>query len=204
MNVNVKRARFRENVEIMKNQREQIVTFSMALGCAACREIRNFGKRRLNRLIRGAFEEITAYYEHYGGDPKEKMLPENIPFLYVGLKNQIKALDVPADELEKEFAFTEGFSEWRNPHDREQRKQRYENLISMEQVTRAFWYSMMLHLWHTYGWGGQRLTRFYRFVQGRYYLTMNEYLKCREDRDAEMAERMNKAIDAIQKIGVKL
>ena len=204
MNVNVKRAQFQAKVEVMEDQKDRMITFAMASGCEACRFIRGFGKIRLNRLIRGAFEEITAYYEHYGGDPEEGMLPDNVPTLYIGLRNQVKALEVPVEEFEKRLGFSPEFSAWRRQSDREKRKYRYDNLVSMEKVIRSFWYSMIMYLWHTYGWGRERLTRFYWHVQELYHEVMENYLACSASADADMVQQMTQTIEMIEKLGVKL
>lgn len=205
MKVNVSRARFEAKQENMKEQRMQMITFAIALGCTICRDKWNFGKRRLDRLVRGAYEEITEWYEHYGGNPPEEgMNPDNVPTLYHGMRIQADALGIPLDEIEREYALSPDFSGWRSLNDRKVRKYRFEELESMRMITRAYWYAMLLHLWHTYGNGGEVLTWVYRRIQEEWARVMRLYLECDNRKDGMVDKAMRGEIRAIEKIGVKL
>lgn len=206
MKVNVKKARAAARRQRIVVQEEKTVEYIQALGCQFCRDLRQFGKVRLNRLIRGAYEEMTDYYEHYGGDALEDGLkPDNIPYLYVGLRNQVNALDVPIEKIEEEHELSPDFqTEWRPPHDRIIRQNRWEETERVQKMVRSFWYCMMLHLWHRYNWGQVRLTRFYTTVLARYSATMNRYLSCKAEADALAAKEIDETVGAIKRIGVKL
>lgn len=206
MKVNVKKARVAARRQRIVVQEEKTVEYIQALGCQFCRDLRRFGKVRLNRLIRGAYEEMTDYYEHYGGDALEDGLkPGNIPYLYVGLRNQVKALDVPIEKIEEEHELSPDFqTEWRPPHDRIIRQNRWEETERVQKMVRSFWYCMMLHLWHRYNWGQVRLTNFYRTVTSRYWQAMFLYLSCRDDTDAVVQKEMDAAVGAMKKLGVNL
>lgn len=205
MKVNVARARFEAKKGDMEAQRLQMITYAIAIGCTICRDKWNFGKQRLNRLVRGAYEEITEWYEHYGGNPPEEgVLPDNVPTLYHGMRIQVDALDIPVDEIEKEYALSPDFTEWRNLHDRKMRKYRFEELESMRMITRAYWYAMLLYLWHTYGNGGEVLTWVYRRIQEEWSRTMRFYLACDPGKDTTVYITMNGTIRPIENLGVKL
>ena len=63
---------------------------------------------------------------------------------------------------------------------------------------------MMLYLWRTYGWGKDRLSRFYRYVRQQYYLLFRWYLICEPVEDENIIKAAQKRTDAIKKIGVIL
>ena len=205
MKVNVKRAQFEAKQDSMKAQRLRMITYAIALGCSACRGKWNFGKRRLDGLVRGAYEEITNWYEHYGGNPPEEgMLTDNVPTLYYGMRNQVKALDIPAEEIEGKYALSREFSVWKNRKMCEKRSYRWEEAESLRMITRAYWYAMVLYLWHTYENGGASLSEIYEKIQKEWFSTMNVYLDCDDRRDGYVNKRIDAAVQAIEKLGVKL
>lgn len=203
MKVNVARAQFTKKVEEQNIQKDKLIQYAISLGCEACRNKWNFGKKRLDRLVRGMFEEITDYYEHYGGNPEEGMTPENIPTLYYGLRNQIKCLDIPVEDIEAENALSAEFQrEYRSRIDREKRKTRHEFAGTLEKVTRAMWYAMLLHLWHTYGNGGVALSDIYRKIQYNWFVTMCLYLSCKDRDDENVATAVNGLTKEIKGLGI--
>lgn len=205
MKVNVARAQFEAKQVDMKAQRLRMITYAIALGCSACRNKWNFGKRRLDRLVRGAYEEITNWYEHYGGNPPEEgMLPDNVPTLYYGMRNQVKALDIPAEEIEGKYVLSREFSVWKNRKMCEKRSYRWEEAESLRMITRAYWYAMLLYLWHTYENGGASLSEIYEKIQREWFSTMDAYLDCDDRRDGYVNKRIDVAVQAIEKLGVKL
>lgn len=204
MKVNVKAAIEAKTAEEISRQHLETITFITALGCEACRQIRGFGKVRLNRLVRGAYEEITDFYEHYGGAVEDGLNSEEIPTLYIGLRNQVKALDVPIEEIESCREPKPEFDGWRSNNDRMKRNVRWEDTQRMTRVIRSYWYSMIMHLWHQYGWGEKRLTRFYTFVQDRYYQTTESYLQCRDSTDGEADRTIKETIRLIKDLGVSV
>lgn len=205
MKVNVKRAQFEAKQVDMKAQRLRMITYAIALGCSACRGKWKFGKKRLDGLVRGAYEEITEWYEHYGGNPPEEgMVPDNVPTLYYGMRIQIKALNVPLKEIEAEYPLSPEFPVWRNKIVCEKRKYRFEEAESLRMITRAYWYAMLLYLWHTYGNGETTLSEIYREIHGEWNRTLDTYLKCDDRQDALVKARIDKVIQAIEQLGVKL
>ena len=207
MKVNVRAAMSARTEREIERMTDRFLVFAQALGCGVCREIRGFGKIRLNRLVRGAYEEITEYYEHYGGDVEKAfengMDPETVSILYCGLRNQITALEVPVDVIEETCALSPRFTHWRSPRDRQKREARHIKLSGMESAVRVFWYAMMLHLWHTYGWGKKRLTRFCGYVNRGWDTAMEFYLDCREPSDAVCLRTVSETILGMEKLGVK-
>lgn len=205
MKVNVKAALEAKTAEEIEAQHMELVSFITALGCIACRVIRGFGRIRLNRLVQGAYEEVTDFYEHYGGDAGTGILePDNLPTLYVGLRNQVKALNVPIEEIEDRYALKEEFSEWRNKNDRLKRSVRWEDTQRMTRMVRSYWYSMIMHLWHRYGWGEKRLTRFYTMVHVRYTYAMDQYLECRASSDSMSDGYIKETIRQVTDLGVSV
>lgn len=204
MKVNVKRFREQKAAEVVEEQRDKIITFCIALGCHACRRMRNFGRKRLDLLVRGAYLQIMEWYEHYGGEIEKGLVIDEVPTLYYGLRNQVKCLDVPVEELEKRSDFSPDFREWRNANDRAARRARWDELTRMEKVTRSYWYAMMLHLRETYGWGAQCLTRFYEYVQNNYAVIMSYYLLCRPDEDEKVYLTWKQTPETIKELGVSL
>lgn len=79
-----------------------------------------------------------------------------------------------------------------------------DELESMRMITRAYWYAMLLHLWHTYGNGGEVLTWVYRRIQEEWARVMRLYLECDDRKDGMVDKTMRGEIRAIEKIGVKL
>lgn len=204
MRVNVERAQFAKKVERQNEQKDELVQYAISLGCFACRNKFRFGKKRLDRLVRGMFREITDYYEHYGGNPEEGLDPENVPTLYYGLRNQVKCLDIPVEEIEAKFALSEDFErEHRNSMDRAMRKARYDFVMTLEKVTRSMWYAMILHLWHYYGNGGVALTSLYKQIQWNWSNTMELYLTCKKRYDETFATTIAGATKDVKDLGVE-
>ena len=203
MKVNVARAQFAEKEKLQAEQRLKMIRYAVAIGCIACREKWNFGKQRLDRLVRGAYEEIFGYYEHYGGDPQTGMVPENVPTLYYGIRNQVKCLDIPLEEIEVQYALKPEFKVWRNETDRMKRQVRYEEELSMQMVTRAYWYGMVMFLWHAYGYGETVLTEFYRRVQEQWKNVMDYYLQCTPGSDVTVKKTIESGIRRIEDLGVR-
>ena len=159
---------------------------------------------RLNRLVRGAYAEMMEYYEHYGGEIEKGLLTEDVPTLYFGLRNQVMALNVPVERIEKNAELSPDFVIWRSNEDRIKRQNRYEEVVRMNRVIRSYWYAMILHLWHTYGWGQVRLTKFYRTVCTTYWWVMDRYLYCKYEMDGQVAGIISETVGAIKEIGVEL
>lgn len=203
MKVNWERAQFAEKKTFQEEQRLKMIRYAVAIGCIACREKWNYGKIRLDRLVRGAYDEIFSYYEHYGGDPQTGMIPENVPTLYYGIRNQVKCLDIPVEEIEAKFALKPDFDVWRNEFDRKKRRYRYEEELSMQKVTRAYWYGMVMYLWHSYGHGETVLTEFYRRVQEQWKGVMDYYLRCTTSNDEAVAKTIESGIRRIEDLGVR-
>lgn len=204
MKVNVRKARQDAQKQRIEEQEARVIEYVEALGCRFCRDLRGFGKVRLNRLVRGAYAEMMEYYEHYGGDMEKGLLIDDVPTLYVGLRNQVAALNVPVEKIETAMEWSSDFETWRNTADREKRQCRYAEIIRMNRMIRSYWYAMMLHLWHTYGWGQVRLTNFYKTVCNTYWLIMDRYLYCKDEMDGLVADAMGGAVRAMKGIGVEL
>lgn len=204
MKVNVRKAQQAAKEAEMAEQTSKVIEYVEALGCQFCRDLRGFGKARLNRLMRGAYVEMMEYYEHYGGEVEKGILVDEVPTLYIGLRNQVKCLDVPVDEIEEGASFSPEFAGWRNETDRMMRRFRHGEIERKEKVVRSFWYAMMVYLWHTYGWGQVRLSNFYRTVQFRYRTAMGYYLECRSREDALVNTELDVTVEAIKKLGVEL
>ena len=204
MKVNVRKARQEAQKQRIEEQEGRIIEYIEALGCQFCRDLRGFGKVRLSRLVRGAYAEMMEYYEHYGGDMEKGLLPDDVPTLYVGLRNQVAALNVPVEQIEKNAELSPDFVTWRSNKDRIKRQNRYEETVRMNRMIRSYWYAMILHLWHTYGWGQVRLTKFYNMVSMTYWWVMSRYLYCKDEMDAAVLDVMNTAVAEIKEIGVEL
>ena len=204
MKVNVRKARQEAQRQRIKEQEERVIEYIEALGCRFCRDLRGFGKMRLNRLVRGAYAEMMEYYEHYGGEIEKGLLIDDVPTLYIGLRNQVMALEVPVEQIEKNTELSPNFKTWRSNADRMKRQNRYEEVVRMNRMIRSYWYAMILHLWHTYGWGQVRLTKFYRTVCTTYWWVMDRYLYCKDEMDGLVSEAMNEAVRSIKEIGVEL
>ena len=107
MKVNVKAARRAQTEKRINQQDTEAIEFGMALGCIYCREKREFGKGRMNRLIRGTYEELVDRFMMYRESEEETFSPDNLPTLYTGLRIQMKGLDVDVEAIEEEFGFPE-------------------------------------------------------------------------------------------------
>lgn len=205
MKVNVKRARQQQSLNTINQQESDAITFCLALGCEFCRTMRNFGKKRLNNLIQGMYFELADHFMIYREDEDDvEFKRDDVPFLYTGLRNQVTALDVNVEDIEREFEFDRDFGGWMNSARNKKRLARFQLLNDRERMFRSFWYAMMLYLWRTYGWGKDRLSRFYRYVRQQYYLLFRLYLICEPVEDENIIKTAQKRTDAIKKIGVVL
>ena len=73
----------------------------------------------------------------------------------------------------------------------------------MQKVTRAYWYGMVMYLWHTYGHGETVLTEFYRRVQEQWKGVMDYYLRCTTSNDEAVAKTIESGIRRIEDLGVR-
>lgn len=202
MKVDVRAAQYRKKIDTINAQESDAITFSLALGCQFCRILRNFGRRRLNALVRGTYEELADHFVQYREREDEVFSRDNVPILYTGLRNQVRALEVDVDAIEREFAFPPSPERWMSARDREKRKTRLLLMGDREKMFRSFWYAMMLYLWRTYGWGRDRLTRFYVFCRRRYREIWGEYLACRPEKDETVRESVARSIALVEGLGV--
>lgn len=205
MKVNVKRARQQQSLNTINQQESDAITFGIVLGCEFCRILRNFGKKRLNDLIQGMYFELADHFMVYREDEDDvEFKREDVPFLYTGLRNQIMALDIDVEGIEKHFAFSKETGGWMNSARNQKRLSRYQLLLDRQRMFRSFWYAMMLYLWRKYGWGKDRLSRFYEYAQREYYNMFSRYLFCESLKDEMIITSMRQRTDAIKKIGVIL
>lgn len=202
MKVNWKRAKQEQALEVINRQEGDALTFCLALGCEFCRDLRNFGKGRLNDLIRGMYLELKDHFEKYRESEEDEFTKEEVPFLYTGLRNEVTAL-ADVDAIEKRFAFDPKTGGWMTGLPREKRESRYTLLMDRERMFRSFWYAAMLYLWRTYGWGEDRLTRFYEFVRHSYLTVFREYLICAPAKDAWIQRQMNETVKKFTDLGVE-
>ena len=202
MKVNIKRARYQQAMDTINAQESDAISFGLALGCHFCRDLRRFGKKRLNALIRGTYWELEQHFRNYRANEDEQFSMENVPILYTGLRNQVKALDVDVETIESSFPFAESFKTWRNSRDVSQRKTRYMLLQDREKMFRSIWYGMILYVWRTYSWGRDRLTRLYRYIREQYAAVFNDYLECRADKDQIVRNRIKTTVSGIESLGV--
>lgn len=202
MKVNWKAAQKAQTEKRMNEQDTEAIEFGMALGCIFCRNLRGFGKRRMNRLIRGTYEELVDRFILYRGSEEETFSPQNIPLLYTGLRNQIKALDVDVEAIEAEFGFPEVSPSRLNEKRTRIRSNRRQVLLDREVLLRSYWYGMMLHLWHEYDWGEHRLTNFYRFCREQYRDVYIQYLGYTPEQDTNLDRVVKRTIALIKEIGV--
>lgn len=201
MKVNVKAARRAQTEKRINQQDTEAIEFGMALGCIYCREKREFGKGRMNRLIRGTYEELVDRFMMYRESEEETFSPDNLPTLYMGLRVQMKGLDVDVEAIEDEFGFPEVSSSW----DRKRlviRRERRQTLLNREVLVRCYWYGMMLHLWHEYNWGTQRLTNFYRYCREQYRAVYLPYLGFTPEQDTKIDHTVKATIARIKEMGV--
>lgn len=201
MKVNVKAARRAQTEKRINQQDTEAIEFGMALGCIYCREKREFGKGRMNRMIRGTYEEIVNRFMLYRESEAETFSPDNLPTLYAGLRVRVKWLDVDVETIEEEFGFPEVSSSW----DRKRlviRRERRQTLLNREVLVRCYWYGMMLHLWHKYNWGTHRLTNFYRFCREQYQAVYLPYLGFTPEQDTKIDHTVKATIARIKEMGV--
>lgn len=208
MKVNVERARQEATLKIVNENEMEAMAWSISLVCDYLRSPgdpkNRFGKKRLNALVRAMWEELRDQFAQYKGDDDLDFSSENAPILYVGLRNQITALDVDAEGIEARYVFHELFKGWRNAHDREKREHRYQLLESREKLYRSLWYAMMLVLWREYGWGADRLNRLYDEVRFNYSLLFSRYLVCRPRDDEVVVFTIKKTLERYAGMGVNL
>jgi len=201
MKVNVKAARRAQTEKRINQQDTEAIEFGMALGCIFCRNLRGFGKKRMNRLIRGTYEELVDRFIMYRESEEETFSPDNLLTLYAGLRVQMKGLDVDVEAIEDEFSFPEVSSSW----DRKRlviRRERRQTLLNREVLVRCYWYGMMLYLWYEYNWGTQRLTNFYRFCREEYRDVYIQYLAYTPEQDTRIDRKVKETIAQIKDMGV--
>ena len=206
MKVNVKRARQQQTqAELTRNDND-----AMSCGFAiACLRLRcsenpkcNFGKKRLNGIVRDVYQELYSQFERYGSEEDKTITPETVPFLYTGLRNQVLALDVDLDGIEEKYAFESHFRVWRNDRDKEKRAHRYLVLQNREKMFRSIWYAFMLVLWKKHGFGTVRLNRFYDGVRRNYLNVFSYYLVCRDRDDAIVSLTVKKTLELMDRLGM--
>ena len=202
MKVNWKAAQKSQMEKRMNEMDTEAIEFGMALGCIFCRNLRGFGKKRMNRLIRGTYEELVDRFIMYRESEEETFSPDNIPLLYTGLRNQVKALDVDVDAIEGEFSFPEVSSSAWDKNRARIRSNRRQVLLDREVLLRSYWYGMILHLWHEYDWGEHRLTNFYRFCREEYRDVYIQYLAYTPEQDTRIDQKVKETIALIKEMGV--
>ena len=202
MKVNWRRAQKEQKLDEINRQESDTLSFCFALGYEFCRNLRNFGKGRLNDLRAGTYVILADNFMQYRDDEDKDFSPEEVPFLYTGLRNQITAL-VDVDEIEKQYAFDPKYGGWKSGIEKEKRDSRYLLLCDRERMFRSFWYAMMLYLYRTYNWGPDRLTRFYKFVRQTYRTIYQEYLVCSAAKDAWIVKTMTGMVKKYTDLGVE-
>lgn len=202
MKVNWKAAQRAQTEKRMNEQDTEAIEFGMALGCIFCRNLRGFGKKRMNRLIRGTYEELVDRFIMYRESEEETFSPDNISTLYVGLRVQVKALDVDVEAIETEFGFPEVSLSRLNEMRTRIRSDRRRVLLDREVLLRSYWYGMLLHLWHEYDWGAHRLTNFYRFCREQYRDVYIQYLGYTPEQDTRIDRKVKETIAQIKNMGV--
>lgn len=202
MKVNWRKAQREQALETINKQESDALTFCLALGCEFCRNLRNFGQGRLNDLIRGMYMELADNFEKYREDDEQEFSKEQVPFLYTGLRNQVMSL-INVNKAETWCAFDPHYGGFKTGMEREKRDGRYQLLMDRERMFRSFWYAMMLYLWRTYGWGEDRLSRFYGFVRQTYLTVFQEYLACSPEKDAWIQKKMTEMIKKYTDLGVE-
>lgn len=203
MKVNVKRALAKKKMDEINRQEGDAITFGLALGCEFCRDLRGFGRKRCDDLIRGMYLICAENFEQYREDDEDTFSRESVPFLYTGLRNQVTALDVDAEGIEARCAIDPGYGGWKTGAAAEKRRTRYQLLTDRERMFRSFWYAMMLYLWRTYGWGQDRLNRFYSFVRQNYKVVYQEYLAGTAMKDEWVMKRSAELVKKYEDMGVK-
>lgn len=204
MKVNIKRIRQQQTIDTVNEQESEAIQYCLALACEFCRELRGFGRQRLDDMVRGMYSVCAENYTKYREDENdEEFGVEDIPFLYTGLRNQATSLGVDTEGIERRCAIDPHYGGWKTGHAREKRSWRATLLDNREKLYRSMWYALMIYLWRTYGWGKDRLTRLYTFVRTNYKVTFQEYLVGTAEKDQWVQTRERELVDKYKKLGVK-
>lgn len=209
MKVNLARARTEANIKKLDTQEKNAIKYCEAVACIVLRDELGWNKSgwdaaRMKWFVRGVYKWLAETFEYYRAAGDEKFSAETVPTVYVGLRNQVKALEVDVGRVEVEYAFTEHFDGWKPERMLKRRGYRYQFLSDREQTFRAIWYTMMLYLHEKYGYGKTRLERFYALCRTRYKEDYDFYLLCTEAGDAMCQKRIGSAIKEATDLGIEL
>ena len=209
MKVNVERARTEANIAKLNEQEKDAVKYCEAIACIILRDEMGWNKSewdtaRMKWFVRGIYKWLAETFEQYRAIGEERFSAETVPTVYVGLRNQVKALEVNIQRIEDEYAFAEQFAGWRPERMVKRRGYRRRLLMERERTFRSFWYTMMLYLHDKYGYGKSRLERFYALCRTRYKEDYDFYLLCTEVGDAVCQQRIGSAIKEATDLGIEL
>jgi hypothetical protein len=209
MKVNVARARTEANIKKLDAQEKEAIKYCEAIACLVLRDEMGWNKSgwdgaRMKWFVRGVYKWLAETFEQYRAAGDEKFSAETVPTVYVGLRNQVKALDADVGRIEDEYAFAEFFAGWRPGGMVTRRAFRYQHLKDREQTFRAFWYTMMLYLHEKYGFGKTRLERFYALCRARYKEDYDFYLLCTAEGDTAIQKRTRAVIKEATDLGIEL
>lgn len=206
MKVNVARARTEANIKVLDAQEKEAIKYCEAVACVILRDECGWNKSdwdtaRMKWFVRGVYKWLAETFEQYRASGDEKFSAETVPTVYVGLRNQVKALGVDVERAEDEYAFAEFFGGWRPERMVSRRAFRYQLLKDREKTFRSFWYTMMLYLHEKYGFGKMRLERFYTLCRARYKEDYDFYLLCS---DTECMKRIKAVVKEAEDLGIEL
>lgn len=205
MKVNVKLARQKKAEATVNEQESAAISFALAIACEYLHSPsdpkKRFGQKRLNAMIHGMYAELQEQFQHYRSDDEKEFSASSVPFLYVGLRNQVAALEVDVGRIESTYPFRLSGDGWGK---KAKREVRYELLQNREKMFRSLWYALMLYLWREHGFGAERLTRFYQHVRYQYCTVFTHYLDCTPEWDTRIQKTMRGTIERVQKLGVEI
>ena len=209
MKVNVARAIAQENIKKLDAQERNAVKYCEAVACIILRDECGWNRsvwdtERMKWFVRGIYKWLAETFEQYRAVGEEKFSSDTAPTVYVGLRNQVLALELQIQRIEDEYAFAESFPGWRPERMIKRRGYRNQLLAERERTFRSFWYTMILYLREKYGFGIMRLERFYELCRERYKKDYDFYLLCTEAGDAECQKRINAAIKEAEDLGIEL